>query len=217
VSYPHPPRGFSNAPQHRLNGKIRAREVRLIGPDGQQLGVTSLTEAMRLAQNHGVDLVEIVPEALPPVCRLVNYGKFRYEESKKQKKTGDATRNQLKEIQLRPGIAEHDFATKLTHAREFLDEGMQVKVALRFRGRELRHPEFGMQLVTRFVAELAAYGRADAPPKRVERNIHAMLRPLPQQQRGKTSAAKPSAPTVPSPAPPAPAAPPAEPFTPPAP
>lgn len=186
MSYPHSPRGPS-APQYRLNGKIRAREVRLISPDGRQLGVTSLNEAMRLAQSFGVDLVEIAPDATPPVCRLVDFGKFRYEESKKQKKASESPHNQLKEIQLRPGIASHDLETKATHAREFLNEGLQVKVALRFRGRELRHPELGMQVVEQFVASLTAFGRPDSPPKRVDRNIQVMLRPLPAHLRGKAA------------------------------
>jgi len=173
-----------------MNGKIRAREVRLLGPDSRQLGVTTLTEAMRLAQELHVDLIEIVPQAVPPVCRLIEHGKFRYEESKKQKPNEAA--HQAKEIQLRPGIAENDLTTKAAHAREFLNEGLQVKVALRFRGRELRHPEVGLLVVEKFIAELAAFGRADAPPKRVERNIQVMLRPLPQQQRGKSPAPKPS-------------------------
>lgn len=206
MSRPFAPRSFSNAPKNRLNGKIRAREVRVIGPDNQQLGVHSLSDALRMAQNLGVDLVEVAAEAVPPVCRLVDYGKFRYEESKKQKKPSEGTRNQLKEIQLRPGIAENDFTTKLNHAREFLEEGLQVKIVLRLRGREMRHPEIGLQLVEKFVTDLAAFGRSDAPPKRVERNINVMLRPLPRQLRGKAEpkksppAGSPPAPLIPPPA-----------------
>lgn len=187
MSYPYAPRRFPQAPANRVNGKIRAREVRVIDADNQQIGIRTLTEALRMAQSLGVDLVEIAPEATPPVCRLVDYGKFRYQESKRQKKSRDAIHSQLKEIQLRPGIAEHDLETKVAHARGFLEEGMQVKVALRFRGREMRHPELGQQVVAQFLTAVAAYGRADAPPKRVERNIQVMLRPLPREQRGKTT------------------------------
>jgi len=172
----------------------------------KQLGVMTLTDALRLAQNKGLDLVEIAPTATPPVCRIVNYGKLLYEEAKSHKESHHAGQ-QTKEIQLRPGIEEHDVLTKLNHAREFLDEGTMVKVALRFRGRELRHPERGMQVVEKFIAELAAFGNTDAPPKRVERNIQVILRPLPKQQRGKISAKGNTATAPPLTAGPPPAAP----------
>jgi translation initiation factor IF-3 len=171
-------------PKHRRNGKIRAREVRVLDEDKQQLGVMSLTEALRLAQSRGLDLVEVAPTATPPVCRIVNYGKLMYEEAKSHKESRQAG-PPMKEIQLRPGIEAHDFQTKLNHAREFLEDGSVVKVALRFRARELRHPELGFQIVQKFVAGLAAFGGTDAPPKRVERNIQIMLRPLSREQRGK--------------------------------
>lgn len=180
----------SREPKHRRNGKIRAREVRVLDEDKKQLGVMTLTDALRLAQSKGLDLIEVAPTATPPVCRIANYGKLMYEESKNQKDSHQAG-PQMKEIQLRPGIEEHDLQTKLNHARGFLDEGSMVKVALRFRGRELRHPELGMEIVQKFVVELAAFGITDAPSKRVERNIHVMLRPLPKQQRGKTAKAPP--------------------------
>ncbi|MEI7732413.1 MAG: translation initiation factor IF-3 [Verrucomicrobiota bacterium] len=207
MSRPFTPRNYSTAPQHRLNGKIRAREIRVIGVDNQQIGVHSLTDALRMAQNLGVDLVEIAAQAVPPVCRLVDYGKFRYEESKKQKKSSESARIQLKEIQLRPGIAENDYNTKITHAREFLEEGLPVKAVMRLRGREMRHPEIGQKLMEKLVADLAAFGRTDAAPKRVERNINVMLRPLPRQQRGKPAGserevnAAPTKPATPLPAP----------------
>jgi len=177
----------SREPKHRRNGKIRAREIRVLDEEKKQLGVMTLTDALRLAQSKGLDLVEIAPTATPPVCRIVNYGKLMYEEAKSHKESRQAG-PQMKEIQLRPGIEAHDLETKLNHAREFLEEGSLVKVALRFRGRELRHPERGLQAVEKFVAELAAFGNTDAPPKRVERNIQVMVRPLPRQQRGKTTA-----------------------------
>ena len=179
MSRPFYPRPFpSSEPKHRRNGKIRAREVRVLDEDKRQLGVMPLAEALRLAQSKELDLVEIAPTATPPVCRIVNYGKLMYEEAKNHKESRHAG-PQLKEIQLRPAIEPHDLQTKLNHARKFLEDGSLVKVALRFRGRELRHPEQGVQVVEKFVAELAAFGATDAPPKRVERNIHVMLRPLP--------------------------------------
>jgi translation initiation factor IF-3 len=177
----------SREPKHRRNGKIRAREVRVLDEEKKQLGVMTLTEALSLAQSKGLDLVEIAPTATPPVCRIVNSGRLMYEEAKSHKESRQAGA-QMKEIQLRPGIEAHDLETKLNHAREFLEDGSLVKVALRFRGRELRHPERGLQVVEKFIAELAAFGNTDAPPKRVERNIHVMLRPLPKQQRGKAPA-----------------------------
>jgi translation initiation factor IF-3 len=188
LSRPFYPRPFqSREPKHRRNGKIRAREVRVLDEDKKQLGVMALTDALRLAQSKGLDLVEIAPTATPPVCRIVNYGKLMYEEAKSHKESRP-TGPPMKEIQLRPGIEAHDFETKLNHARGFLQDGSVVKVALRFRGRELRHPELGLQAVEKFVAALAGFGCTDARPKRVERNIHVMLRPLPREQRGKTAA-----------------------------
>lgn len=198
MSRPFAPRNYAHGPQNRLNGKIRAREVRVIGPDNQQIGVRSLNDALRMAQTLGVDLVEIAAEATPPVCRLVDYGKFRYEESKKQKKSKTTAHNVLKEVQLRPGIAPHDYETKLNHARGFLEDGSQVKIAMRFRGRELRHPEVGMQLVEKFIADLADCARVDAPPRRQERTVNVMLRPLAHQPRAKAAATKPTAPTAPA-------------------
>jgi translation initiation factor IF-3 len=187
VSSPFHRRPFpSREPKHRRNGKIRAREVRVLDEDKQQLGVMTLTEALRLAQSKGLDLVEIAPTATPPVCRIVNYGKLMYEEAKSHKESRQAG-PPMKEIQLRPLIEAHDLQTKMNHAREFLEAGSLVKVALRFRGRELRHPELGLQVVEKFVAELADFGSTDAPPKRVERNVQVMLRPLARQQRGKVA------------------------------
>ncbi len=183
----------SREPRHRRNGKIRARAVRVLDEEKKQLGVMTLTDALRLAQSKGLDLVEIAPTATPPVCRIVNYGKLMYEEAKSHKESRHAG-PPMKEVQRRPGIEAHDLETKLNHAREFLEDGSLVKVALRFRGRELRHPERGVQVVEKFAADLAAFGNTDAPPKRVERNIHVMLRPLPRQQRGKVAPPKTHAP-----------------------
>ncbi len=170
----------------RVNVKIRAREVRVIGDDGHQLGVLGLPEAIRLAQSKGVDLVEIAPNANPPVCRLVDYGKFRYEQSKKEKESRKSQHaNKMKEIQLSPGIDPHDYTIKLSHAIEFLCEEMKVKVSLRFRGREMMHTQYGFQVVEKFINDLAAYGHPDAPPKLAGKNINLMLSPLPRNKRGK--------------------------------
>ncbi|MEW6159691.1 MAG: translation initiation factor IF-3 [Verrucomicrobiota bacterium] len=170
----------------RVNGKIRAREVRVIGQDGQQLGIFSLHDAINMARNQQVDLVEIAANANPPVCRLVDYGKFRYEQAKKDKEAKKHQHaNKVKEIQLSPNIDPHDFQVKLAHAIDFLCEEMKVKVTLRFRGREMAHQEFGFKKVQDFLKELAPFGHPDAPPKLIGKGINVMLSPLPRNKRAK--------------------------------
>ena len=177
--------GFSG-PFVRVNGKIRAREVRVIGSDGKQLGVLSLGEAINAARAEGVDLVEIAPNATPPVCRLVDYGKFRYEQSKKDKESRKHHHaNKVKEIQLSPSIDPHDLSVKLTHAIDFLCEEMKVKVTLRFRGREMAHQEFGFQVVKDFMEKIAPYGHPDSEPKLIGRGINVMVSPLPRNKRAR--------------------------------
>ena len=192
MSRPYPPRHFSPSSFTRVNNKIRAREVRVIGDEGQQLGVLSLSDALILARQRNVDLVEIAPNATPPVCRLVDYGKFRYEQAKKDKEAKKHQHaNRVKEIQLSANIDPHDFSVKLSHAIEFLCEDMKVKVTLRFRGREMAHQEFGFKQVQQFVKDLAPYGHPDAPPRLIGRGINVMLSPLPRNKRAKN----PNAPT----------------------
>src|SRR6516225_7628280 len=144
---------YSREPKYRRNGKSRAREVRVIDEGKRQLGVMPLSEALRLAQAKGLDLLEIVPNALPPVCRIVNYGKFQYEEAKKAKEGHSRhASSRIKELQLTSVIEAHDFNTKLAHAIQFLSEDMKVCIRLRFRGRQRAHKEFGFQVVNRFVS-----------------------------------------------------------------
>ena len=179
-----PPRGPSSFV--RVNGKIRAREVRLIGPEGQQVGVVSLSDALNLARNYAVDLVEVAPNATPPVCRLVDYGKFRYEQSKKEKESRKRQHaSKLKEIQLSASIDPHDFGVKLTHAIDFLCDDMKVKLSLRFRGREMAHQEFGHQVVEKFIKATAPFAVPDAPPKLIGKSITVILSPLPRNKRAK--------------------------------
>ncbi len=186
MSRPLPPRHFSSGPQIRVNGKIRAREVRVIGTDGSQVGVLTLPDALTMARQHGVDLVEIAPNATPPVCRLVDFGKFRYEQAKREKESKKHQHsNKVKEIQLSPSIDPHDFGVKLAHTIDFLCEEMKVKVTLRFRGREMAHKEYGFQQVQKLIAEAAPYGHPDQPPKLVGKGITAMLSPLPRAKRAK--------------------------------
>lgn len=183
-----PSRSFQpREPQHRRNGKIRAREVRVIDDNREQLGVMLLGDALRLAQSKGLDLIEIAATASPPVCRIVDYGKFRYEESKKEKES--QTRqpgNKMKEIQLSAVIDPHDFGVKLAQAIEFLSEDMKVRLKLRFKGRQKAHKEFGFEVLNRFVKEAAAYGRADSPPKMLgDRDLNVLISPLPKDKRPK--------------------------------
>jgi translation initiation factor IF-3 len=187
LSRPSPSRSFTTSNFHtRVNGKIRAREVRVIGTDMHQLGVFSLNEALAMARSQRVDLVEIAANAKPPVCRLVDYGKFRYEQSKRDKEARRHQHaNKVKEVQLSPTIDPHDFGVKLEHAVGFLCEEMKVKITLRFRGREMAHQEYGFQVVTRFMKEVAPYGHPDAPPRLIGRGINVMLSPLPRAKRGK--------------------------------
>lgn len=169
-----------------MNGKIRAREVRVIDSDKKQLGILPLGEAINLARTQGVDLVEIAPNATPPVCRLVDFGKYRYEQAKQEKEARKHQHaNKVKEVQLSPNIDPHDFGVKLQHAINFLCEDMKVKVTLRFRGREMAHKEFGFQQVEKFVASLTPFAHPDAPPKLIGKGINVMLSPLPRNKRAK--------------------------------
>ena len=185
MNHPFPPRPSASAGSFvRVNGKIRAREVRVIGVEGNQLGVLSLADAINLARANGVDLVEIAPHATPPVCRLVDFGKFRYEQAKKEKEAKKHQHaNKVKEVQLSPSIDPHDFGVKLGHAIDFLCEDMKVKVTLRFRGREMAHQEYGFQQVEKFIKELAPYAHPDSPPKQIGKGINVMLSPLPRNKR----------------------------------
>ncbi len=177
-------------PLQRRNGKIRAREVRVIGDNREQLGVLPLADALRLAQSKGLDLIEIAPNATPPVCRIVDYGKFRYEEAKKDKDSNRSPGNRMKEIQLSAVIDPHDFGTKLHHAIEFLCADMKVRLKLRFKGRQKAHKEFGFEVLNRFVRDLAPYAQADAPPKMLgDRDLNVVLTPLPRDKRARNVAA----------------------------
>ena len=185
MSRPFAPRNFSPASFVRVNGKIRAREVRVI-MDDKQLGIFPLNEALNLARQHGVDLVEISSSATPPVCRLVDFGKFRYEQAKKEKESKKHQHaSTVKEVQLSPRIDPHDLGVKIDHAVDFLCEDMKVKVALKFRGREMAHTEFGFQVISQFLAAIVPYGHPDFEPKLIGRNINVMISPLPRNKRAR--------------------------------
>jgi translation initiation factor IF-3 len=186
LSRPFPPRSTPSHFGTRVNGKIRAREVRVIGPDGQQLGVLSLADALNAARAKGVDLVEVAPNANPPVCKLIDFGKFKYELNKKEKESKKHQHaNKVKEVQLSPGIDPHDFGVKLSHAIDFLCEEMKVKVVLKFRGREMAHKEIGFQQIAKFTREVAPYGHPDNDAKLAGRAITVMFSPLPRNKRAK--------------------------------
>jgi len=207
LSRPYFGRSFApREPLQRRNGKIRAREVRVLDETKQPLGVMPLGDALRLAQRKGMDLIEIAPTATPPVCRIIEYGKFQYEESKKKKESqARQPANQMKELQISANIDPHDFGVKLSHAIGFLCDDMKVRVKLRFRGRQRAHKEFGFEVVNKFVQEAAAYGRADSPPKMLgDRDLNVIISPLPRDKRAK----RPGEAKGPPPPPPPPAAPP---------
>jgi translation initiation factor IF-3 len=186
LSRPFPSRSTSSTAHLRVNGKIRARDVRVIDGDDKNLGVLPLNEALNLARQQGVDLVEISPTAMPPVCRLVQIGKFRYEQAKKEKESRKHQHaSTVKEIQLSPRIDPHDLGIKLMHAIDFLCEDMKVKIALKFRGREMAHTEFGFEVIKKFLSQIEPYGHPDFQPKLNGRNIVVMITPLPRNKRAK--------------------------------
>ena len=184
-------RGRRWEPQTRVNNRIRVREVRVVGADGKQVGVMETRDAIALAKRHNLDLVEISPKARPPVCKICDYGKYKYEESKKKKENKKtATVHKTKEVQLRPRCEQHDFDTKVARAVDFLCHDMKVKVYLRFRGRENAHKEFGFETVKRFLTELEDYGKADTQPRLIGRGITVLVQPLPKRQRAENPYAK---------------------------
>ena len=166
----------------RRNERIRVPEIRVIGPRGEQLGIMATSSALSLAKAHDLDLLEIAPNAQPPVCRIVDYGKYLYEEAKKQKQQKQSA-TKLKEVKMRPRIDEHDLMVKVRRAEMFLFNGNKVKVTLMFRIRELEHPEFGFEAVQRLVEAVSHIGVLDSKPKLQGRASTAMLSPVAQAKR----------------------------------
>ncbi|GIX28387.1 translation initiation factor IF-3 [Pelomicrobium sp. G1] len=164
--------------QHRINGEITAPEVRLIGVNGEQIGIVSLATAQQMAEEAELDLVEIAPQAKPPVCRIMDYGKFKYRESKKRHEARLKQKQiQVKEIKFRPGTDEGDYQIKLRNLVRFLQEGDKAKVTLRFRGREMAHQEIGVRLLERVKADLEPYGMVEQFPKMEGRQMVMVLSP----------------------------------------
>src|SRR5205085_1837719 len=166
----------------RRNNRIKVPSVRVISPEGKQLGIIDTAKAINLALEVGLDLVEVAPNATPPVCRIMDFGKYVYEEQKKHSHV-KATASKIKEIEFTGRIADGDFMTKLRHAEEFLAHGNKVKLRLKFRGREMAHTEIGFAVIKRALVDLAGMGHPDADPKLIGRNIHVMLTPLPVNKR----------------------------------
>jgi translation initiation factor IF-3 len=164
----------------RINKQIRAPKVRVIGPEGDQIGVLPIKEALIKAQEANLDLVEIAPNAQPPVCKIIDYGKYRYDQTKREKE-GKKSQHQVKvkEIKLKPNIDEHDFQTKLKQARQFIEKGNKVKITCMFRGREMAHTELGQKIVISFCKGLEDIALVEAPPKLFGRSLTGVVAPAP--------------------------------------
>jgi translation initiation factor IF-3 len=162
----------------RINDRIRVNEVRLVGPNGEQVGIVAIGDALRLAQESDLDLVEVAPMARPPVCKLMDYGKFKYESAMKAR---EARKNQahtiIKEMKLRPKIDPHDYATKKGHVVRFLKQGDKVKITIMFRGREQSRPELGYRLLQRLASDVEELGFVESAPKQDGRNMIMVLGP----------------------------------------
>ncbi|HEY8373500.1 MAG TPA: translation initiation factor IF-3 [Pseudonocardiaceae bacterium] len=180
-------RGGPISSEPRINERIRVPEVRLVGPNGEQVGIVRIEDALRLAQEADLDLVEVAPQARPPVCKLMDYGKFKYESAQKAR---EARRNQqltvIKEQKLRPKIDSHDYETKKRNVVRFLEHGNKVKVTIMFRGREQSRPELGFRLLQRLADDVAELGFVEAAPKQDGRNMIMVL--APHKNRTRSSA-----------------------------
>ena len=165
---------------HQINEEITDSEVRLVSESGEQLGIMNAAEAIKAAEAAGLDLVKIAPNAVPPVCRIMDYGKFRFEQTKKEK---EAKKNQkvieIKEIRMGPSIGDNDFNTKLKNAQKFLQEGNRVKVSVRFRGREMAHTDIGKELLSDFAVRCSELATVDKAAKLEGRNMSMFLSPKP--------------------------------------
>jgi translation initiation factor IF-3 len=166
----------------RRNHRIKVPQIRVISPEGTQLGILATEKALQLAVQYGLDLVEVAPNAVPPVCRIMDFGKYVYEEQKKHSHV-KSTASKIKEIEFSARIADNDFMTKLRHAEEFLDHGNKVKLRLKFRGREMAHTEIGFGVIQKALSELENMGHPDNEPKLLGKQINVMLTPLPPNKR----------------------------------
>ncbi len=172
----------------RVNERIRIREVRLIDEDGTQLGVVPTREALEIAREKGLDLVEVQPNAVPPVCRLMDYGRFRYEESRRERESRRKAKGAtLKEVRMAPKIDDHDIQTKARQAQRFLEAGDKVKISVLFRGREMLHQDIGRNLLVQLVQQLSDISTVDQDPRMEGRSMSVMLSPRKEAQRNDAS------------------------------
>ncbi len=163
----------------RVNRQIRISPVRVISPEGEQLGILPIERALEIAEEQGLDLVEVAPLARPPVCRIMDYGKFKYEEQRKAREARKKQHHvQIKEVKMRPGIEDHDFDFKTRHARRFLEEGNKVKLTMMFRGRQMAHPELGRQVLDRVSGMLSDVSKVEMQPQMEGRSMTMVLTPL---------------------------------------
>ena len=175
------------AQESRINGEIRAPKVRLIGVDGSQLGIYGNADAQRIAEDQNLDLVEIAPNAEPPVCRIMDYGKFKYDQAVKAKKARKKqTKIEVKEMKFRPKIDVGDYETKKGHVLRFLNKGNKVKITIMFRGREMAHPEQGLSILDRLADDLKDLAVVESQPKMEGRNMHMLVAPLPKDAKKKS-------------------------------
>ncbi|HET7230364.1 MAG TPA: translation initiation factor IF-3 [Longimicrobium sp.] len=162
----------------RVNRQIRISPVRVITPDGEQAGIIPIEQAMSMAEEMGMDLVEVAPLARPPVCRIMDYGKYKYEEQRQAREARKRQHHvQIKEVKMRPGIEDHDFEFKTRHARRFLEEGNKVKLTMMFRGRQMAHPEFGRQVLDRVSSMLQDVSKVEQHPQLEGRSMVMVLAP----------------------------------------
>jgi len=171
-------------PEVRANQRIRAKEVRVIGVDGKQLGILPIHEALLMAQQEGVDLVEVAAQADPPVCKLMDFGKYKYE-LKKQASANKQKFQDVKEIKFRPGIGKHDLDVKINRICEFLEEGDKILIRIFFRGREIVHPELGKGLADRILERVSVFGLIDSPPRFEGKSLIMVISPKKKSQSGK--------------------------------
>jgi translation initiation factor IF-3 len=176
------------AQEPRLNGQITVSECRLISYDGKQMGIYSTAQARRIAQDEGYDLVEIAPNATPPVCRIMDYGKYKYDQAIKAKQARKKqARVETKEMKFRPKIDVGDYTTKKKHVLRFLSQGNKVKITIMFRGREMSHPDLGLSILERLADDLKDVAVIESAPKMEGRNMHMLIAPLPAAVKKKSA------------------------------
>jgi translation initiation factor IF-3 len=178
----------SQRPENRINEQIRVPQVRVVGPDGEQLGILTIAEALEKSRGFNLDLVEVAPNADPPVCKVMDYGKFRYQQ---QKRAHEAKKKQtvihVKEVKIRPKIDEHDYQFKLQHVKRFLNDGNKAKISVGFRGREIVHKDIGRKLLERFIEDTREIGEIESMPKMEGRNMTVILVSKTQKTDKKTN------------------------------